>query len=167
MIIHYTDCKHAIRNNKLNFSLLIRIYFIPDGADKNYQSISLLGIRSRLPPASYVFLLVTFLKCGKLFYIKTKRSWNRTQTSLKCNLFNALLEYWYTHFRRLDFLFATVEQNATEHCFIIIGKSCFSSDAIIFGQIAISHRGLAKYLKRVDLRQIISDNSSKTTVCKS
>ena len=30
----------------------------------------------------------------------------------------------------LDFFFATVKENATEHCFIIIGKSCLSLDVI-------------------------------------
>ena len=63
-------------------------------------------------------------------------------------------------------VFATVEQNATEHCFIIIWKSCLSSDAIIFYQIAISHWGLAKGLSRIALRQVTSENSSKTDVGK-
>ena len=42
------------------------------------------------------------------------------------------------HDKFLDF-FATVQQNASEHCFTIIGKSCLSSGAIIFGHIAVSH----------------------------
>ena len=119
------------------WQIIIKINLI-DGEVMNLQGMSLLGIRSRLPPISYSYLLVTFLEYG-VSVIKTKWIWNRSQTSLKCNLFNAFLEYWFTHFRCLDtgiylqstwqmpwFVFATVEQSATEHCFIIIGSHVFA-----------------------------------------
>ena len=50
--------------NKINFSLLIKINLRPGGAVKNLQSMSLLGIRSHLPSISNAFQLVTFLKYG-------------------------------------------------------------------------------------------------------
>ena len=51
--------------NKINFSsLLIKISLIPGRAVRNLQSMSLLGIRSRLPSISYAFQFITFLKYG-------------------------------------------------------------------------------------------------------
>ena len=57
-------------------------------------------------------------------------------------------------FRQLDkcpdFWFTTMVQGAIEHCFIIIGKSWVSRDAIIFGKIAIYSKILMtnRYLTR-------------------